>query len=75
MSEPEIPIPTVKCDKCGLRVPKETESRTYHLSLRQRSNNKEKNAMLKQAETIVLCADCDAVRDTNLVKYVSETEG
>jgi hypothetical protein len=72
MSEPEIP--TVKCDKCGLRVPKETDSRTYHLSLRQRSNNKEKNAMLTQAETVILCANCDSLRDTNVVKYVSESE-
>ena len=56
-----------KCAKCGRQV-LASESRTYHLALR---NNIQRNSWLARADEIVLCLPCDSKRTTNLVSYLS----
>lgn len=53
----------IRCDKCK-QVVSETETRTYHLTLRVTNVN-------SPIDKIVLCKPCDAVRRTTPTRYVS----
>lgn len=52
----------IKCDKCK-HVVSETETRTYHLTLRTTNVN-------SPIDKIVLCKICDAARRTSPTRFV-----
>lgn len=56
-----------KCAKCNKQV-LESETRTYHLALK---NNIRRDSWLAKADQIILCIPCDSRRKTNLVQYLS----